>query len=72
MSKYVAAGPHATRFVLITSAFICAMDVSSHIIILILCLFVYMYMRDARDSVSTNMFSLSCGGVTIMRILIII
>ena len=47
------------------------MDVSFHIIILILCLFVhvYIYKRDIRESLGTNMFSLSCRGVTIMRIL---
>ena len=73
MLKYVAARPHATSFVLITSTFTCVMNVSSHIIILILCLFVHvsMYKRDTRESLGTNMFSLSCRGVTIMCILII-
>ena len=73
MSKYVAARPHATSFVLITSTITCVMNVSSHIIILILCLFVHvsMYKRDIRESLGTNMFSLSCRGVTIIRILII-
>ena len=73
MLKYVAARPHAISFVLITSTFTCVMSVSSHIIILILCLFVRvsMYKRDIRESLGTNMFSLSCRGVNIMRILII-
>ena len=62
--KYVAARPHATSFVLITSTFTFVMNMSSHIIILILCLFVhvFMYKRDTRESLGTNMFSLSYRG----------